>query len=184
MNATWRKAQRMANFEWNCRFCGAHQVVTDNTSDVQEHLIRIGSTKFGHVGLRVVGIRCANPTCNEITLRAELGKWGQNPNGISGLIGDEIEDWQLRPETWAKQQPDYIPAPLREDYLEACLIRDKSPKTFAASPKIGWLMKSGSCVSRSTRGRPRRASKAKRSRRSTASARSGISALTWRRTST
>ncbi|MCF6370058.1 DUF4145 domain-containing protein [Rhizobium halophilum] len=31
----------------------------------------------------------------------------------------------------SKVQPEYIPAPLREDYQEACLIRDHSPKAAA-----------------------------------------------------
>jgi len=35
------------------------------------------------------------------------------------------------PEGSAKPQPDYIPAPLVEDYVEACLIREMSPKAAA-----------------------------------------------------
>lgn len=38
---------------------------------------------------------------------------------------------RLLPSGSAKPQPDYIPTPLREDYLEACLIRDLSPKASA-----------------------------------------------------
>jgi hypothetical protein len=35
------------------------------------------------------------------------------------------------PESSAKPQPDHIPRSLREDYLEACRIRDLSPKASA-----------------------------------------------------
>ena len=35
------------------------------------------------------------------------------------------------PDSFAKPQPDFIPLVLREDYKEACLIRDLSPKASA-----------------------------------------------------
>jgi len=38
---------------------------------------------------------------------------------------------QVLPQGSAKPQPDYIAAPLVEDYTEACLIRDLSPKASA-----------------------------------------------------
>ncbi|ASC06056.1 hypothetical protein S101468_01819 [Acetobacter pasteurianus subsp. pasteurianus] len=37
----------------------------------------------------------------------------------------------LLPFSNAKPQPDYIPKPIREDYYEACKIRDLSPKASA-----------------------------------------------------
>lgn len=40
-------------------------------------------------------------------------------------------DWQLRPQSNAKPFPPYIPAPIREDYEEACSIKDLSPKAAA-----------------------------------------------------
>lgn len=48
------------------------------------------------------------------------------------LTGDRIL-WggRLIPQGAAKPQPDYIPEALREDYLEACQIRDLSPKAAA-----------------------------------------------------
>jgi hypothetical protein len=41
------------------------------------------------------------------------------------------QKWQLIPESAAKQQPDFIPAVLINDYVEACRIRDLSPKASA-----------------------------------------------------
>jgi len=40
-------------------------------------------------------------------------------------------NWDLVPESEAKLFPDYIPQQLREDYAEACLIRNKSSKASA-----------------------------------------------------
>jgi len=42
-----------------------------------------------------------------------------------------LQSWRLLPDSFAKHQPEYIPPPLREDYYEACSIRDKSPKAAA-----------------------------------------------------
>lgn len=42
-----------------------------------------------------------------------------------------IREWQLLPESEAKVLPDYIPDPIKEDYYEACRIRDLSPKAAA-----------------------------------------------------
>jgi len=47
------------------------------------------------------------------------------------LYGKVIETWTLRPASHAKPQPDYIPMPLRQDYLESCLISELSPKASA-----------------------------------------------------
>jgi hypothetical protein len=42
-----------------------------------------------------------------------------------------IKDWLLLPASSAKPQPDLIPQPIRDDYYEACAIRDLSPKASA-----------------------------------------------------
>jgi hypothetical protein len=42
-----------------------------------------------------------------------------------------LNDWMLLPQSSAKPQPDCIPTPLRQDYYEACAIRDLSPKASA-----------------------------------------------------
>jgi Domain of unknown function (DUF4145) len=42
-----------------------------------------------------------------------------------------LQEWQLLPDSYAKPQPDFIKAALREDYLEACKIRDLNPKASA-----------------------------------------------------
>lgn len=48
------------------------------------------------------------------------------------LNGDSlIYDQTIRPAGAGKPQPDYIPASLRQDYDEACCIRDLSPKAAA-----------------------------------------------------
>ncbi len=48
-----------------------------------------------------------------------------------GGVADAFFALRLLPESLAKPQPDFIPAPIREDYTEACRIRDLSPKASA-----------------------------------------------------
>jgi len=42
-----------------------------------------------------------------------------------------IEEWQLRPRSTSKPFPDYIPKAVLDDYKEACLIVNDSPKASA-----------------------------------------------------
>ncbi|MDI2112227.1 DUF4145 domain-containing protein [Commensalibacter nepenthis] len=42
-----------------------------------------------------------------------------------------IQQWSLLPDGLAKTFPDYIPKVILDDYKEACLIKDKSPKASA-----------------------------------------------------
>jgi hypothetical protein len=43
----------------------------------------------------------------------------------------KLETWHLIPPSASKHFPDYVPQAIREDYGEACLIRDLSPKASA-----------------------------------------------------
>jgi hypothetical protein len=70
---------------------------------------------------------CPNPKCRQQTI--SLGVFQYNP-GIQEL-GKKVYSWQLKPESEAKPFPDYIPEQLRNDYEEACLIKNKSPKASA-----------------------------------------------------
>lgn len=49
----------------------------------------------------------------------------------SYTTGELINSWDLLPDSMAKPQPDYIPLAIRNDYYEACRIRNLSPKASA-----------------------------------------------------
>ena len=51
--------------------------------------------------------------------------------GEGWVIGAPLQEWNLIPPSQAKVFPDYVPAAIRADYLEACLVRDLSPKASA-----------------------------------------------------
>ena len=73
---------------------------------------------------------CPNPECGEYEIRAELYK-AQLAYGFWQPKGDALAKWQLRPQSTARVFPSYIPAPILQDYAEACAIRDLSPKASA-----------------------------------------------------
>jgi hypothetical protein len=73
---------------------------------------------------------CANADCKELSMTI----WLMTTSGyaVNGWQDTKIKSvFQLLPSSSAKPQPDYIPAPLREDYNEACAVRDLSPKASA-----------------------------------------------------
>ncbi|UXN62933.1 DUF4145 domain-containing protein [Phyllobacterium sp. A18/5-2] len=122
----------MSSFEWVCPFCDRNQVVISENHDTTFEPLGIGKSVHGLVGIRIVSIRCASPSCNEVTVIAQLtGAELSRKSGEYEPIAPLLGRWNLRPESSAKPQPSYIPAPLREDYLEACKIRELSPKASA-----------------------------------------------------
>jgi hypothetical protein len=87
--------------------------------------------KYGAAGVLIHAVACANPQCKEITLVATFTK-GEALHGTRYTIKEAVAEYKLRPESSAKPQPDYIPKAIRDDYYEACRIRDLSPKASAA----------------------------------------------------
>jgi hypothetical protein len=75
-------------------------------------------------------IVCPNPKCQLFTLTLTMYKYQTNPRGPD-RTGPPLQEWNLIPPSTAKVFPDYVPQPIRDDYVEACLIRDLSPKASA-----------------------------------------------------
>ncbi len=69
-----------------------------------------------------VVLRCANAVCNKESL------WFT----YSPEEGGKLVRKRLVPRSSAKPWPDYIPKKIRDDYEEACLILEDSPKASAA----------------------------------------------------
>ncbi len=118
------------SFEWTCRFCGLPQLATKGNLSDKTIDPDVGVTKYGAVAVSVLSVRCLSASCNEFSLivvlrKAHFDQYNQL------YLDEEIHSWKLLPEASYTLQPDYIPEPLRQDYYEACLIRDKSPKASA-----------------------------------------------------
>lgn len=74
---------------------------------------------------------CPNNECKEYTLGTRLYKASKQAQGSQEIIGDPIVRWQLRPQSKAKPFPSFIPQQILDDYREACLVNDLSPKASA-----------------------------------------------------
>lgn len=108
------------------------QTVTSGKSDTHAERFRIGETADGKVGYRIHAIGCSNPDCKKVTVIAEYGRVSVFVGGGDYAGWDEtLVSKRIKPDHRSISQPDFIPEPLRDDYYEACLIRDLSPKASA-----------------------------------------------------
>lgn len=78
----------------------------------------------------VASVACANEDCKELSLTFRVSHASPLGNG-QFQVGEVYGEWDLWPESSARPQPDFIPVALRDDYLEACRIRNLSPKASA-----------------------------------------------------
>lgn len=107
---------------WKCPYCGHAQVIGEERYDSADwNDISVEGEKQGRrLYSSYTAIVCANADCRELS-RDAAGSWFISPR----------KAWRLLPPSSAKPQPDYIPEPIRNDYYEACAIRDLSPKASA-----------------------------------------------------
>ena len=80
-------------------------------------------------------ITCPNEHCGQNFIKityhhSEPGDVRHTPSAFESY--KLIDEWQLCPDSLAKTFPDYIPSPILQDYNEACLIINLSPKASSA----------------------------------------------------
>jgi Domain of unknown function (DUF4145) len=119
-------------FTWTCPYCERDTTIT-NTTDTVKHYFDLENAD-GYRGIAVQMIVCPNPECHKFSLMAAIF----SVNRLSGYQGNPIwekenvqQRWTLIPPSAAKVFPNYVPKAIRDDYVEACLIRDLSPKASA-----------------------------------------------------
>ena len=124
---------------WTCPHCNRTTTITFPLYDEDCSPLSIGPSKFGSLGIAWKAVRCPSLECNDFVIDVKVGRIEPPPSRIgtqgpaSGVkILESIVTRRLRPEGISLPQPDYIPKQIRDDYYEACLIRDLSPKAAAA----------------------------------------------------
>lgn len=117
----------MAN-EWTCPFCDKASIVTEANS-FQDQAWFSKDNAHGPRMFNTQWIVCANPKCREFTLVASMFTYRVRGNGRD--LGERLKVWNLIPSSNAKVFPNYVPQPILTDYVEACVIRDLSPKASA-----------------------------------------------------
>ncbi|HET7853882.1 MAG TPA: DUF4145 domain-containing protein [Candidatus Methylomirabilis sp.] len=114
-------------FDWTCPFCGHDTTITSERFASAGHLMNIDNRDGPHFAFTRF-IVCPNKECRRFTFTVILYR-----ATTTGKIapGGPILLRRLIPPSDAKVFPDYVPQPIRDDYEEACLIRDLSPKAAA-----------------------------------------------------
>ncbi len=115
---------------WECAYCGHKQLEQADNARLHDIALNIGATREGDLGIGIAANRCLNEDCNQLTLSLGYGllRWnGHRMETITPLK----RVWHILPASSAKPQPNYIPAAIREDYYEACKIKNDSPKASA-----------------------------------------------------
>lgn len=117
------------DYSWTCPYC--RQVATIKSDNLSNSLHSFdNNNKLGRIGIYSSVIVCPNSKCRESVITAAL--YNVEVRGGSYVcVGKTILKWKLKPQSSAKPFPDYIPAQILQDYGEACLICDLSPKASA-----------------------------------------------------
>lgn len=117
------------SYPWQCPFCLHHSTISNNNIN-KGHLNLDKGSKYGDLYLNIWSITCPNPKCKEFTLEVKLRELEATYPALK--FGNLLNTWRLRPQLAPKHLSDYIPKAIREDYEEAYLIQDLSPKASAA----------------------------------------------------
>lgn len=115
-------------FAWTCPICDRDSIVTDTNCMVEAVWFGLDNA-HGKRMVQLSFIVCPNPKCREFTLTAQMFAYASTTAGTK--IGSYLGHWNLVPPSKAKVFPAYVPQPIRDDYVEACLVRDLSPKASA-----------------------------------------------------
>lgn len=102
----------MSTFTWTCPYCSQNATIGNANRSGQKHLFDIGNKHEENLALYTMVITCPNETCKEYEISAKLDLFNSDTQLLS---------WQLKPNSSAKQFPDYIPKAILDDYNEACL---------------------------------------------------------------
>jgi len=118
----------MSSMNWTCPFCGRDTVI--NYESIQEGNFALDlPNASGPKRFDFRFIVCPNEKCRKFTLTAALVKMEQQQGRMTTL--DIEKSWGLVPPTKAKSFPTFIPKNILDDYNEACLISDLSPRASA-----------------------------------------------------
>lgn len=118
---------------WTCPYCGRDTTLRSGDYDTSTYSFKEGNPIDGHIRTTLHYTLCPNRHCKKYTLSIyvsrieEVKLSGRNEWATKGAVLNQL----LIPPSKAKAFPDYIPKVILDDYNEACLIVDKSPKASA-----------------------------------------------------
>lgn len=115
------------NYHWTCPYCERDTTITESNLTKYGNSFDDGN-KDGALFIEFTSTTCPNQHCKEYAITASLFKYSSD---FRRKTGNALTTWQLRPASKAKVFPNFVPKPILDDYTEACLIRDLSPKASA-----------------------------------------------------
>ncbi len=118
----------MSEYPWQCPFCAADITVTGKDRQVMISDLTIANAE-GPRRLVARFVVCPDPKCRRFSLTASLHSL--EASGKRAYTGRQLASWDLVPPSRARSFPAAIPAPVIEDYREACLTLEQSPKVAA-----------------------------------------------------
>ena len=119
----------MINFSWTCPFCDRPVTITESSVSSQKHYFKIENADGERIFV-TTAIVCPNPKCKKFTFHVDERKISRDPSGKASQ-GPVLNHWSLIPPSRAKVLPSYVPQAIKDDYTEACLIVEPSPKASA-----------------------------------------------------
>jgi hypothetical protein len=119
----------VSEYLWYCPYCDKEQTVTEEGRQVAFADLTLANAD-GPRRLVSKFVVCPNPECRKFSLTASLH--GLEVSGNRSYTGKHLKTWALVPPSLARSFPVAIPAPILQDYQEACLTLELSPKVAAA----------------------------------------------------
>jgi hypothetical protein len=119
----------MSEYLWHCSFCNRDATVTGEDKQASFADLTLDNAD-GRRRLVVKFVVCTNPQCRKFSLNVSLH--GLELVGNRSYTGKHFKTWALVPPSSAISFPVAVPQKVLEDYREACLTIDLSPKVAAA----------------------------------------------------
>jgi hypothetical protein len=121
---------------WTCPYCGRAATLREHDYEKDSVDFAIQNPADGPRRLQWHYIVCPSPDCRKFTLAVDvLSIVRVNRASVNGgpYWGEKelLESWSLIPPSSARVFPDYVPRAVVDDYNEACLIVELSPKASA-----------------------------------------------------
>lgn len=120
----------MSDFNWTCPHCERPVTISAGRVTTGLHSLYYDNAD-GLRALETTFIVCPNPECRHFSLTAGLYESAQASRSVQPMVGKRLISWNLVPPSRAKTFPSYVPQAILDDYREACLIQDLSPKASA-----------------------------------------------------
>jgi hypothetical protein len=119
----------VSEYVWHCPFCNSEQTVTEQGRQVSFADLTLVNAE-GPRRLVSRFVVCPNPACREFSLSASLHVL--EISGKRSYTGRHLKSWDLVPPSRARTFAVALPQHVIDDYREACLTVDLSPKVSAA----------------------------------------------------